>query len=205
MQPVDARDAWRLARKNETCSNPPVSGLPDHRKSSAVGQFPVSIRAALYFVLFGLWSADDQLAKVLPLSGSLAYPFTMQGLWLLNILSIFTVFSPPILLGIAWARFLKREAVGEQPKWRHVLGAANLLAVSLLLGVSIVKFFGMRCNVDSGDWSCVVAWRSFTRLVVLSAPFLLALATLGAKRTRILSFVSILAIVFDVMLVDTMP
>ena len=128
----------------------------------------------------------------------------MRDLWLFDILSILSVFSPPILLGIAWARFLKPGARSEWPRWRNVLGYANLIAVSLLLGVCVVKFFGNNRNTDAGDWSCVIAWRSFARSIVLLAPFFLALATLGAKRTRILTFISVLAIVFDVVMVDMM-
>jgi hypothetical protein len=128
----------------------------------------------------------------------------MRGMWLLSILSVFSVFSPPVLLGIAWVRFLKHEAMRERPNWRHTLGAANLLAVSVLFGVCVVRFFGNNCNADAGDWSCVIAWRSFAGSIVRLAPFFLVLAILGARRTRILTFISVLAIVFDVILVDTM-
>jgi hypothetical protein len=128
----------------------------------------------------------------------------MHGLWLLDILSVFSVFSPPILLGIAWVRFLTPEARSERSKWRSILGAANLLGVSVLLVVCVVKFLGNHCNVDAGDWSCVIAWKSFARSILRLAPFFLALAILGAKRTRILTFISILAIAFDVILVDMM-
>ena len=128
----------------------------------------------------------------------------MRGLWLLDILSVLFVFSPPILLGIAWVRFIKPEARSKRPKWRNVLGAANLLAVSVLFSVFVVKFFGNHCNADAGDWSCVIAWRSFAGSIVRLAPFFLVLAILGAKRTRILTFISVLAIVFDAILVDMM-
>jgi hypothetical protein len=128
----------------------------------------------------------------------------MRGLWLLDILGVFSVFSPPILLGIAWVRFLTPEARSERSKWRSILGAANLLGVSVLLVVCVVKFLGNHCNADAGDWSCAIAWTSFARSILRLAPFFLALAILGAKRTRILTFISILAIVFDVMLVDMM-
>ena len=127
----------------------------------------------------------------------------MHGLWLLNILSVSSIFSPPVLLGIAWARLLNPEAK-SQPKWRRTVGAANLLAVSILLCVCVVKFVGNNCNADAGDWSCVIAWRSFAGLVVRLAPFFLIFAILGAKRTRILSLISVMAIVFDVILVDMM-
>jgi hypothetical protein len=100
--------------------------------------------------------------------------------------------------------FLKPEARSERPKWRHVIGAVNLMAVSVLFGVCVMKFLGNHCNTDAGDWSCVIAWRSFASSIVRLAPFFLVLAILGAKRTRILTFISVLAIVFDVILVDTM-
>jgi hypothetical protein len=125
----------------------------------------------------------------------------MDGL--LAILSVFSVFSPPVLIGIAWVRFLEPEAK-LQPKWRRMLGAANLLAVSALLSVSVLKFLGYHCNADVGDWSCVIAWRSFAGSIVRLAPLFLVLAILSARRTRILTFISVLAIVFDVMLVDMM-
>jgi hypothetical protein len=128
----------------------------------------------------------------------------MRGLWLLNILSVFSMLSPPILLGIAWFRFVDPEARSERPKWRRVLGAANLLAVSALLIICVVKFLVGNCNVDAGDWSCVIAWRSFARSILRLSPLFLALAILGAKRTRILTLISVLAIVFDVVLVDMM-
>jgi hypothetical protein len=131
----------------------------------------------------------------------LAYSPIMDGL--LTILSVFSVFSPPVLIGIAWVRFLAPEAK-SQPKWRRMLGAANLLAVSVLLSVSVLKFLGYHCNADAGDWSCVIAWRSFAGSIVRLAPFFLVLAILGARRTRILTFISVLAIVFDVILVDMM-
>jgi hypothetical protein len=125
----------------------------------------------------------------------------MDGLF--TILSVFSLFSPPVLIGIAWVRFLDPEAK-SQPKWRRMLGAANLLAVSVLLSVSVLKFLGYHCNAATGDWSCVIAWRSFAGSIVRLAPFFLVLAILGARRTRILTFISVLAIVFDVILVDMM-
>ena len=74
----------------------------------------------------------------------------------------------------------------------------------MLLVICVVKFLGNNCNADAGDWSCVIAWRSFARWVTRTAPFFLILAFFGAKRTRILTLVSIVAIVFDVTLVDMM-
>jgi hypothetical protein len=99
----------------------------------------------------------------------------MQGLWLFNILSVFCLLSPPILLGIGWVRFSKPEAGSQRREWRQVLGAGNLLAVSVLLGVCVVKLLGNHCNTDAGDWSCVVAWRSFAGSIVRLAPFFLFL------------------------------
>jgi len=49
---------------------------------------------------------------------------------LLYIVGYFFLFSPPILLGFAWARFLERDDTKPQPKWRRVVGAVNLFAVS---------------------------------------------------------------------------
>lgn len=126
----------------------------------------------------------------------------MRGLWLFNIVSLLSVVSPPVLLALAWTRFLNRTREQPQAKWRLVSGAINLSAVSVLLAICVVKFLGNKCNADAGNWSCVIAWRSLTGWVVRTAPFFLVLAVCGPKRTRILTFVSVLAIVLDVILVD---
>jgi hypothetical protein len=43
----------------------------------------------------------------------------MRGLWRLDIISIFCLFSPPVLLCIAWARFFELDEVKAQPEWRR--------------------------------------------------------------------------------------
>ena len=128
----------------------------------------------------------------------------MRGLWLFNIVSYFCVFSPPFLLGFAWFRFLRSEDAEVQSKWDRIFGAVNLVAVSTLLLVCVVKFLGNNCNADAGDWSCVIAWRSFAGWIVRTAPIFLFLTILGARRTRVLTFLSVISIVFDVILVDMM-
>ncbi len=120
-----------------------------------------------------------------------------------DVLGYVCMLSPPFLLGFAWAGFFESDT-RPQAKWCRILGAVNLSAVSALLVVCVVKFLGNKCNADAGDWSCVIAWRSFAGWVMRIAPFLLLLAILGARRTRILTFLSVLAIVFDVILVDMM-
>jgi len=123
---------------------------------------------------------------------------------LFDLLAIFAVFSPPFLLGFAWFYFFSRNNVSQQPKWRLILGAVNFSAVSVLLVIFVVKFLRNNCNADAGDWSCVIAWRSFAASIMRLAPLLLVLSLLGVKRTRVLAFISVLAIVFDVVLVDMM-
>jgi hypothetical protein len=80
----------------------------------------------------------------------------------------------------------------------------NLLFVSGLLITCIIKFLGYRCVGGANDWSCVIAWRSFAGTVLRAVPLLLALSIFGARRTRILSIASILAIAIDVIAVDMM-
>lgn len=128
----------------------------------------------------------------------------MRGLWFFNLVGYFSIFSPPVLLGFAWFGFLKHDEATPQPKCRRILGAVNLVAASTLLLVCVVKFLGNHCNADAGDWSCVIAWRSFAGWIIRLAPVFLLLATFGARRTRTLSFISVLAIVFDVILIDMM-
>jgi hypothetical protein len=53
-------------------------------------------------------------------------------------------------------------------------------------------------------WSRVITWRSFAGTVVRLTPVVIVLVLLGAKRTRILTIVSGLAIAFDCVLIDMM-
>ena len=115
---------------------------------------------------------------------------------------MFCLFSPPVLLAIAWVRFLERWTWSERPTWRAIIGAANLVAASALLGVCAVKLFGYHCDAAAGDWSCVASWRDFSGSVGRLAPVFLLLAILGAKRTRALTFTAVLAIALDVILID---
>jgi hypothetical protein len=123
---------------------------------------------------------------------------------LFNIISVFCMLSPPVLLCIAWGRFLQTNEAGAQPKWRRIVGALSLTAISSSLVICVVKFFGYRCDAGAGDWSCVIEWRSFAGIVLRLTPALLVLAILGARRTRILIVVSVIAIAFDCILIDMM-
>ncbi len=120
-----------------------------------------------------------------------------------NILGYVCMLWPPFLLAFAWAAFFERDDP-PQAKWRRIVGAMNLCSVSAFFIVCVLKFLGNTCNADAGDWSCVIAWRAFVGWIVRVAPFLLVLAILSARRTRLLTFFSVVAIVFDVILVDMM-
>ena len=123
---------------------------------------------------------------------------------LFNVISIFCMLSPPVLLGIAWARFLETNEADAQPKWRHIVGALSLTVISALLVFCVVKFFGHRCDAGAGDWSCVIEFRSFAGIVLCLTPIFLALAMVGVRRTRIWSGASVIAIAFDCILIDMM-
>jgi hypothetical protein len=191
-----------LAHGLQSLDTIPISRQNDIVRTNRYRARTVGFRSA--FIPFGVLVSDKRTyprSEIGPRRPLLAYSPIMDGL--LAILGVFSVFSPPVLIGIAWVRFLDPEAK-SQPIWRRMLGGANLLAVSVLLSVSVLKLLGNRCNADADDWSCVIAWRSFAGSIVRLAPFFLVLTILGARRTRILTFISVLAIVFDVILVDTM-
>ena len=118
-------------------------------------------------------------------------------------LSIVFLFSPPFLIFFIWRKFLKSHG-SQRPRWKTILNWISILAVSgLFLGCTIA-FFAIPCDVDRYGWECVVKWRSFTRIVVWSAPLFLALAAVGRNGTRILSIVLVIAVTFDCVLVDMM-
>ena len=128
----------------------------------------------------------------------------MSGRFLFNAISLFAMISPPFLLFFAWKRLLDKDTSQPLPRWRAMLGWAALLSISALLITCVVAFFTIPCNVDLGDWSCVARWRSFTRVVVRGSPFMILLAILGRKGTRILAALTVLAIDFDCIMVDMM-
>ncbi len=107
--------------------------------------------------------------------------------------------SPAFLIPLAWVRFFRQGGQWQQSGWRRITGLLNLIAVSGLLIVFVVKVLGTHCNTAVGDWSCVSAWRSFATVVVRSTPAFLTLAFVGAKGTRILTGVSAVAICLDCM------
>lgn len=123
---------------------------------------------------------------------------------LFNVISVIALFSPLFLLFLAWRRLLGKGSPQALPKWRDILSWASLLSVSGLLLVSIGAFLINNCNADLGDWSCVARWRSFTGFVICSSPFMIALSLFGRRGTRIPVALSIIAIVFDCVMVDLM-
>jgi uncharacterized membrane protein SirB2 len=121
----------------------------------------------------------------------------MRGLWLLDVIGGFCLLSPPFLLGIAWFRFF-RPANGEhQAKWQRIVGAANLLVVSSLLVLCVVKFL-RRAGQPS-----LAGWLTFP-IALAALPVLLSLCILGVRGTRMLTGISAFALALDVMLIDAM-
>ena len=128
-----------------------------------------------------------------------------MGSLLSAVVGLVSLFSPPLLLFFAWKRFFQSKDGESQPRWRSVLAWLALLSVSGLLAVCIWATATIpSCNVDLGDWSCVVRWRSFTRSVLRTAPILIFLAFLGRKGTQILAALSVLAISYDCLVIDMM-
>ena len=80
-----------------------------------------------------------------------------------------------------------------------------LLSVSGLFAVCIIAVLTIPCDGDRFGWSCVRKWRSYSGLVVRSAPLFLLLAAAGRKGTRILSILWVLAVNFDCLMVDVLP
>jgi hypothetical protein len=96
------------------------------------------------------------------------------------------------------------DQVKAQPEWHGIVGSIGLASVSTLLMICVVRLLGYRSDAGAGDWSCVIAWRSLAGIALRVLPLLLVFALLRAKRTRVLTLVSALAIAFDCVLIDMM-
>jgi hypothetical protein len=59
-------------------------------------------------------------------------------------------------------------------------------------------------DVKKDNWASVAKWRDFTRSVIHIAPAFLILALCGRKKTRLYSFLWIIAMVIDCIAVDMM-
>ena len=127
-----------------------------------------------------------------------------MGGWLFNLIGVAALFSPPILLIFIWIRLCRGLQVRVLPRWRMVVGWVGPCAVSLLFLACIIRMVTNPCHIDSGDWSCVIRWRAFTRIIVLITPFLLVLSLLARKGTRLATLCTALAIAFDCLMFDMM-
>jgi len=121
-----------------------------------------------------------------------------------NVISLLAMIPPPFLLGFAWYRLLRKSESPPLPRWRAILAWVAVLSVSGLLVTFVVGFLTIPCNVDLGDWSCVVRWRAFTGVIVKITPAAILLAFLGRKGTRIPTALAALAIAYDCIQVDMM-
>jgi hypothetical protein len=118
-----------------------------------------------------------------------------------HFLSVFSAGTPLYCLGTLLCTGTKVKA---QPEWHGIVGSIGLASVSTLLMICVVRLLGDRSHAGAGDWSCVIAWRSLAGIVLRVLPLLLVFALLRAKRTRVLTLVSALAIAFDCVLIDMM-
>jgi hypothetical protein len=122
---------------------------------------------------------------------------------LFNAIGALCMFSPPFLAFFVWKNFFAPH-IQDTPKWRTVLDWIAVLSVSGLFVVCLIAFFTIPCDVGRYGWGCVAKWRSFSAGVVRLTPVFLMLAAFGRKRTRILSFLWVVAINFDCLMVDMM-
>jgi len=122
-----------------------------------------------------------------------------------NIISVFTMLSPPFLAFFAWKKFLAGQNINPaKPSWRVFVEWLALLSISILFVVCVVAFFTIPCDVARYGWGCVAKWRSFSAAVIKLTPLFLVLAVFGRKGTRILLFCWTLAVAFDCLMVDMM-
>jgi hypothetical protein len=126
------------------------------------------------------------------------------GSWIFNLVSVAAFFSPPILLIFIWIRLSQDLKVRALPQWRLAVGWVGPCAVSLVFMACIIRLVTNPCNVDAGDWSCVIRWRAFTRIILLVTPFLLVVGLFARKGTRIATLCTALAIAFDCLMFDMM-
>jgi hypothetical protein len=128
----------------------------------------------------------------------------MRGIFFFNVISFLAMTSPPFLLGFAWYGLLRKRECAAASQLRAILAWASLVLVSGLLVAFVVAFLMDRCNADLGNWSCVIRWRAFTRIMLRITPFAIVLAFLGRRGTRILAALAAAAIAYDCVLVDMM-
>jgi len=122
-----------------------------------------------------------------------------------NIISVFTMLSPPFLAFFSWNKFLAGQNINPaKPSWRVFVEWLALLSISTLFVVCVVAFFTIPCDVARYGWGCVAKWRSFSAGVIKLTPLFLVLAVFGRKGTRILLFCWTLGVAFDCLMVDMM-
>lgn len=120
-------------------------------------------------------------------------------------LSLLSLVSPPFLAFSVWMKFLKARDVQGGTRSKTEADWMALLSASGLFVVCIIAVLTIPSDVDRFGWSGVRKWRSFSGLVVRSAPLFLLLAAAGRKGTRILSILWVLAVNFDCLMVDVLP
>jgi hypothetical protein len=121
-----------------------------------------------------------------------------MGTYVFDALSVISFFSPPFLLASARTKLFSRSDAPPLGRWKAILGWVPVLSITTLLIACIVMFSTYQCNADQGDWSCVIRWENFTRIVVRATPVFLILKALE------LCVVSVLAIAFDCILIEMM-
>jgi len=129
---------------------------------------------------------------------------TMRGLLVYDAISFLAFFSPPFFCFFVWRNFLKSENQSDRPAWKTRIDWLALICTTTFFLVCLLAAIFIPQDVAKDNWASVATWRNFAAWVIRIAPVFLILALCGRRKTRLLSFLWIVAVVIDCIAVDMM-
>jgi hypothetical protein len=121
-----------------------------------------------------------------------------------NTILLLAFLSPPFLCVLVWRNFIGTQRSADQPGWKVVLDWLAIVCTTIFFLTCLIAAMVIPQDVMKDNWASVAKWRDFTKSVVRIAPAFLILALCGRKRTRLCSFLWIVAVVIDCLAVDMM-
>lgn len=99
---------------------------------------------------------------------------------------------------------MRAESSSEQLPWKIGIDWIAVISTTSFFLVCLAAAILIPQDVAKDNWASVAKFRNFTAGVIRIAPLFLVLALLGRKKTRLLSFLWIVAVVIDCIGVDMM-
>jgi hypothetical protein len=128
----------------------------------------------------------------------------MHGPILYDAISIIAFLSPPFFCFFVWRNFLRLGNLSEQPAWKTGIDWLAVVSTTMFFLVCLFAAILIPQDVAKDNWASVAKWRNFTAWVIRIAPVFLVLALFGRRKTRLFSFLWIVAVVIDCISVDMM-